>query len=444
LQIKEFLNEVCEQIKYKPIRNEIAEELESHLEEAKENYIEEGIEEGEAEEKAIIQMGEAQEIGKRLNKIHKPKFNWQLLILTIILLEFGFILSFHRTEDYKLNLILLILGMVPCVMIYFWDYKKMQKYSPYLYGIATVLLLHAEGRSYFHLGDYIISCATISTVLYIIAFVGFLQSLEKDRIVRIAVQEREITIRKAVLISGLSAFSILLFAMGANDIKSVIVLLLSYLIISTVKLLNKKEKKLKVVAILCGSVILATTVLFTTLFISDGFMRDYRVNRFVASFMPEIDPNGLGWQGIEQKKIIENANLFGEVNDIEQSTRALFNAESYNFPLVAMLANYGIVFSVLMVIMVFAFNVKILLDARSIKDMYGKLLVIGVSSFFCLRSISCILMNINLGIKADFCIPFIYSGEMDLAVDMVCLAIIFSVYRRKDIGVEEGKGLSAL
>ena len=48
LQIKEFLNTVCEQIKYKPIRNSISEELENHIEESKENYIEEGMQEEEA------------------------------------------------------------------------------------------------------------------------------------------------------------------------------------------------------------------------------------------------------------------------------------------------------------------------------------------------------------------------------------------------------------
>ena len=45
LQIKEFLNAVCEQIKYKPIRNSISEELENHIEESKENYIRDGLEE---------------------------------------------------------------------------------------------------------------------------------------------------------------------------------------------------------------------------------------------------------------------------------------------------------------------------------------------------------------------------------------------------------------
>ena len=51
MQTKEFLNNVCEQIKYKPIRNSISEELENHIEESKENYIEEGMQEKEAEEK---------------------------------------------------------------------------------------------------------------------------------------------------------------------------------------------------------------------------------------------------------------------------------------------------------------------------------------------------------------------------------------------------------
>ena len=90
MQIKEFLNTVCEQIKYKPIRNSISEELENHIEESKENYIRDGLEEKEAEEKAIVQMGNAEEIGKKLNKIHKPKLDWKLLIILIVLLGFGF------------------------------------------------------------------------------------------------------------------------------------------------------------------------------------------------------------------------------------------------------------------------------------------------------------------------------------------------------------------
>ena len=49
MQTNEFLNNVCEKIKYKPIRNEISEELKNHIEEQKEAFIQSGIEENVAE-----------------------------------------------------------------------------------------------------------------------------------------------------------------------------------------------------------------------------------------------------------------------------------------------------------------------------------------------------------------------------------------------------------
>ena len=123
LQINEFLNSVCEQIKYKPIRKEIAQEIKNHIEESKENYIEKGMQAKEAEEKAILQMGNAEEIGKKLNKIHKPKFNLSLFILVLMLLGFGILVnSLNYTNEYFIRIILSILAF--CI-IYFLVYRKL-------------------------------------------------------------------------------------------------------------------------------------------------------------------------------------------------------------------------------------------------------------------------------------------------------------------------------
>ncbi len=46
MQIKKFLNSVCEEIKYKPIRENMAEELKNHIEESKENYMQDGLLDG--------------------------------------------------------------------------------------------------------------------------------------------------------------------------------------------------------------------------------------------------------------------------------------------------------------------------------------------------------------------------------------------------------------
>ena len=78
MQIKEYLKSVCEQIKYKPIREEISKEIEVHIFDLKQEYINDGIKEDIAEEKAIEQMGNPEEIGKKLNQIHKPKLDLQL------------------------------------------------------------------------------------------------------------------------------------------------------------------------------------------------------------------------------------------------------------------------------------------------------------------------------------------------------------------------------
>lgn len=101
MQIREFLNNVCEQISYKPIREEISKELENHIEERKEMYMEYGVKENEAEEKAIEQMGDAEEIGKKLNKIHRPRIDWKVIFTIVALIILGLIVFYSREIFYE-------------------------------------------------------------------------------------------------------------------------------------------------------------------------------------------------------------------------------------------------------------------------------------------------------------------------------------------------------
>ena len=56
LNTKEFLDNVCSNIKYKPARKQIVEELKIHIDEVKEEKISEGYSAKEAEELAVNQM----------------------------------------------------------------------------------------------------------------------------------------------------------------------------------------------------------------------------------------------------------------------------------------------------------------------------------------------------------------------------------------------------
>lgn len=443
LQIKEFLNTVCEQIKYKPIRNSISEELENHIEESKENYIQEGLEEQEAEEKAIIQMGDAEEIGKKLNKIHKPKLDWRLLIILMVLLGFGFLVAFTRAsnvliddyiEDHLINryIISLIAGSILSIFIYFIDYTKIMKYSNIFYIIATLFIVYSflfgmdvNGLPYIYISPSIVfSPVIIAMPLYIIAFVGFINN-EKQEKKKKTIFNKNINLHliKIIILSIISMFLLTMIP----SFTSAFILGLIYLIIGTVKLVKTKQNRKRNILMLWGIPIIIGIILFVSLI----GIAPYKWDRFVAVYNPESEADSYGWLPLNRKLIINSAQAFGEAEDT--STALDLFDEGTNYAFISILAHYGWVVSIGIVIAVLALSIKLIINAVKIKDINGKLLIVGISSMFILQSIFNIFVNLNLVPEASFNLPFVSYGRLNLIVNMMCLSLILAIYRRKDI-----------
>ena len=439
MQIKEFLNTVCEQIKYKPIRNSISEELENHIEESKENYIRDGLEEKEAEEKAIVQMGNAEEIGKKLNKIHNPKLDWKLLIILIVLLGFGFLVAFTRETkivSYKFDFIAryissAIVGGILSIFIYFIDYTKIKKYSNIFYIIATLFMVYSllfgikiNGLSYIYFSLITFSPVIIAMPLYIIAFVGFINE-EKQYKKNIIILNRDINLKLLKIIS-LSIISIIILAI-IPSITSAFMLGLIYLIIGSVKLVQTKTNIKRNLLMLWG----IPTILGLILLLGVMIEKPYIVDRFVAVYNPESQVDGYGWVVLNKKIIINSAQILGEADDTSNALEQI--DEDVNYAFISILAHYGWVVSVGIVIAVLALSIELIINSIKIKEINGKLLIIGMSSMFILQSIFNILMNLNLIIDANFNLPFVSYGRLNLIVNMICLTLVLSIYRRKDI-----------
>jgi len=76
----DFVRIVTDQIRFPLDRKIIAIELEDHIHELESFYIEELKDPSEAHDIAIQEMGDPVEIGKELNKVHKPIWGWLWLI----------------------------------------------------------------------------------------------------------------------------------------------------------------------------------------------------------------------------------------------------------------------------------------------------------------------------------------------------------------------------
>ena len=88
-----FLDEVTDQISYKPLRPLIRQELESHIQDRMEEYESQGFSSADAERQALRGMGDAIAIGTELNEAHRLQKSPWLAFITALLLFTGFVLS---------------------------------------------------------------------------------------------------------------------------------------------------------------------------------------------------------------------------------------------------------------------------------------------------------------------------------------------------------------
>lgn len=446
MNVKEFLNTVCQEIKYKPVRNGITEELKAHIQDIKEDYIDKGIEEQQAEEKAVLQMGNAREIGKKLNKIHRPKLDWKLLILLVILIGFGILVAFLKQpimNDYYIGktLLYMIIGIAIGIGIYFFDYKKIKQYSNVLYIVATIIMILAmsslgiivNGIAYLKVFNIGISTPTITVPLYLISFIGFIVDYNKNNNFNIKVLNKKLKINKnSIKITILSILS-LFFMIAVPSLANATILAVSYTIILTTKFIQ--EKNIKNLIIMYGSIFIISALAIICIMASP-----HSFKRILVSFNPELDPTGSGWVGMLQKEVLDNTKFIGEAETeiLSDKDNYVINTES-EYTFIYLLGKTGILVTSVLVLTIILMSIKLIINAKNINEKYGKFLIIGLSTVFILQSFANVLMNVNMWIQSNVNLPFISYGGMSFIINTINIAIILSVYKRKDIYQYEKK-----
>ena len=97
--IREYLDTVQEQIRWKRARPVVARELEQHLTDQRDAFLEEGNPPETAERLAVEEMGDPVTVGTELDRVHRPKPQWGLLAATLILALLGGILRVWLTAS---------------------------------------------------------------------------------------------------------------------------------------------------------------------------------------------------------------------------------------------------------------------------------------------------------------------------------------------------------
>jgi len=127
-----FLEDVAEQIQYKPVRDEIKSELAAHIEDRKAEYAGQGLEYDKAWEKALEDMGDAVEIGVRLNEAHRLQRNQTVVALVMALASIGIIgnIRLMLVENLGIwfsGLFYFLCGITIFAIMYYNGYQRLVK-----------------------------------------------------------------------------------------------------------------------------------------------------------------------------------------------------------------------------------------------------------------------------------------------------------------------------
>ena len=100
LDRQEYLKSLTEQIRIKRARTMVAEEVEAHIEDQKQDFMAHGLGEEEDESMAVVEMGDPVEAGVKLDRVHRPKMEWTVLMAILIISIMGLILQAVVTSSF--------------------------------------------------------------------------------------------------------------------------------------------------------------------------------------------------------------------------------------------------------------------------------------------------------------------------------------------------------
>jgi cell division protein FtsW (lipid II flippase) len=419
--IGEYIKNVCSLVKNKEAHEEITLELQNHILELSDELISEGMSETEAIDKAIAQMGDAAVVGDQLNKAHKGNPDWTLLIITLLLSGFGLMSMYFLKVSgipsggfLKANLFYFAVGIAIVISLYYFDYRKLCKYSKYIYFATLFIILFSifvsphpiNGRTYLSIFPFTINFIDLSIFLFMISLSGIFSNWNWSKL------ENKL--------KGIALLIIPLILIGLAPSTSACVI---YVISFIVLLINSKANYKYILLIVC------------TLFGLSFFFivsEPYRVQRLFYFLNPQKDTLGAGYLSSQLQKYISEAGLFGQGPALPNRTLPLPHAD---YVFVYIVHTLGWFAGLSIVALASAFVVRIITLATSVKDAYGKLLIKGIASIFAVEFAWNILMVLGFAPLVSLSLPFISYGGTQFIMNMIAIGLISSIYRRRTLSV---------
>ena len=413
---KTYLDKVCSAVRWKQAHDTIRRELSDHIEDQAEAFMAEGLSPDEAMEKAVLEMGDAEEVGYGLDASYRPRDVMGIAVPIAGLVLIGLICRIWVTNtpvDAK-YIAAIIIGAVCAFALYNVNLYKFAKYSGIIFigGLAVFFFVYLLSilYNYYFFGfnnPLVYYAACLSPVIY----AGLVYSMRDTGI-------------KGLLLCGAAAAALCLLVLMIPSWTGILSMVVSYLIVLPAAILFGvfgQSKKLYLAVVYCGVLIAGIVVVY-------GFSAYLRM-RVNMMLNPDIS-----WQGSIIKGIAENAKFVGASNytahsmDQNAMLRYLHNAQ-WDYLITLILYKYGWLSVIALLLVIGNFLLDGFRRAFRLSSTLGKLLACGIMSAFTMQTLSYVVSNLGIFICAPLPLPFIAHGNTCLVINLAMAGMLLSLLR---------------
>ncbi|MDF2544758.1 MAG: hypothetical protein K0S47_4476 [Herbinix sp.] len=475
-EVKIFLEDVTNQIRYKPIHNEIEEELKGHMEDRVYEFIELGMDKDDAIKKAVEQMGDPNSIGIMINETRYIKNSWPLLCMVFASVFLGVISNFidnrlswgqgflNNLSDIIFNTNYFIWGLFVLGFLYYSGYTLLIKHTKFIlwgFGVSCFaqIVVRIINFHSFH-------------IFYSYHVIGYYSILLFGLILAVLVYRMRQKGIKAVLCSAILLMAMILLQSAMikwnSYISSAVVILLMTWLISLLFMIVKgyivgKKRSLIALSIL---LMLLMIGLYNGLFYS---AQRNNLELFLTPEKQAVDHWEDGYNGVLIKELLGKASLFGPIQlskeelmnygtgawyfDEEEvaniTTYLHYNIDTVtlekilpqhyhnNYRLACWVLDYGWLPAFLFIAFIAVFYGILFAVASRIKNKLGNTIAICSSSCLSLQMILYLLGNFGYQYGSFSTLPFISEGLLSITINMVLVGMVLSAYRYDKVIREE-------
>ncbi|MDR1160367.1 MAG: rod shape-determining protein RodA [Syntrophomonadaceae bacterium] len=367
---------------------------------------------------------------KRIKYIDKP-----FVLFLFLLIAFGLIVLVSATEAISTStmnsfllrqIVVLVGGLVVVILIIRYDYLLIRRFSWVLYGTAILLLFmvlffgqEMRGTNgWLKIGPLpALQVAEITKILLILAFANFLNQ-RRDNLHTLG------EIMPCIIFMGIPFAMIIM----QPDLGTALV----YIAFTVVMMFFAGADPKRLGALIMAAVLMIALVLFLHFqFDLPLPLKNYQIQRltiFIDPYNDGLGGRGAGWNTIQSLVAIGSGGFSGR--GLFQGTQVQLNflPEHHTDFIYAVIGEeLGFIGAFAVIIIYMIILIRTLLISFRAKDLYGSLLVIGISAMWLFHIFENIGMSLGVMPITGIPLPFISYGGSSMLTNLVAVGLILSV-----------------